>query len=177
MELRKAEVSDLTYIMEILVKGRASLAAMGIDQWQGGYPHKEVIEGDIKRGESYVVINDEGALVATAMLACRDEFDYHIISDGAWLTESLDETSCYVVVHRVAVDPLSKNGGIAMQILNYAAEKARSLGCASLRVDTHPGNVPMQKVLEKDGFTRCGTICISHAEGATPERFAYEKLV
>lgn len=163
--------------MEILVQGRISLAALGIDQWQGGYPHREVIEGDIKRGESYVAADEDGVPVATAMIARRDEIDYRSITDGTWLTESFEDSPCYVVVHRVAVSPQSKHGGIAASILDYAADIARDLGCTSLRIDTHPGNVPMQKLLEKARFTRCGIIFISHAEGATPERFAYEKLL
>ena len=59
----------------------------------------------------------------------------------------------------------------------YAAEAAVRSGAASVRVDTHPGNVPMQRLLERCGYVRCGIILIGHAEGATPERVAFEKLV
>ena len=177
MELRKAEHSDLDRIMEILSDGRDALAALGTDQWQGGYPTREIIENDIARRESLVSVDDEGRLMATAMVACRDELDYREIFDGAWLTESLPDDPCYVVVHRVAVASEKKHNGVGASILDYAAWLARELGCASVRIDTHPGNVPMQKLLEKNGFTRCGTIRISHAEGATPERYAYEKVV
>ena len=54
---------------------------------------------------------------------------------------------------------------------------ARERGAASVRVDTHPGNVPMQRLLGRCGYVRCGIILIGHAEGATPERVAFEKLV
>ena len=86
MELRKAEFSDLDRIMEILADGRSALAALGIDQWQGGYPAREVIEHDIARREGVVVDDENGNPVATAMVACREEFDYREITDGAWLT-------------------------------------------------------------------------------------------
>ncbi len=177
MELRKAEFSDLDRIMEILADGRSALAALGIDQWQGGYPAREVIEHDIARREGVVVDDENGNPVATAMVACREEFDYREITDGAWLTESLPGDPCYVVVHRVAVAGDRKNGGIGASILEYAAWLAEELGCSSVRIDTHPGNIPMQRLLEKNGFSKCGIICISHAEGATPERYAYEKMV
>lgn len=176
LELRKAEFSDLDRIMDILADGRSALAALGIDQWQGGYPAREVIESDIARREG-VVVADGDMLVATAMVACRDEFDYRYIEGGSWLTESLPDDPCYVVVHRVAVTGAKKNNGIGASILDYALRLARELGCVSVRIDTHPGNVPMQRLLEKSGFTKCGTIYISHAEGATPERYAYEKTV
>ena len=162
--------------MDILDDGRTALAALGTDQWQGGYPAREVIEGDIDRGESIIACEGE-ELIATAMVACRDELDYQTIFDGRWLTESLPGDPCYVVVHRVAVVQDRKNNGVGSAILEYAANLARNLGCASVRIDTHPGNAPMQRLLEKVGFKRCGIICISHSEGATPERFAYEKTV
>ena len=44
--------------MDILAEGRRALAELGIDQWQGGYPHREAIEIDRARGESYVVVDD-----------------------------------------------------------------------------------------------------------------------
>lgn len=177
MELRKAEFSDLDRIMEILADGRSALAALGIDQWQGGYPAREVIEHDIARSESVVVADEHGDPVATAMVACREELDYREIFDGSWLTDSLPGDPCYVVVHRVAVAGEWKHGGIGASILEYAAWLAEKLGCASVRIDTHPGNIPMQRLLEKHGFSKCGIIRISHAEGATPERYAYEKTV
>ena len=42
-----------------------------------------------------------------------------------------------------------------------------------VRVDTHEGNIPMRKMLEKNGFEYCGTI---HLLDGQP-RVAYEKLV
>ena len=33
-----------------------------------------------------------------------------------------------------------------------------------MRIDTHPGNIPMQKALKKAGFQQCGTIVL--AEGS-----------
>lgn len=176
LELRNAKYSELDRIMGILADGRASLAALGTDQWQGGYPAREVIDADIGRGES-VVACEGTRIIATAMVACREELDYRTIENGAWLTESLPGDPCYVVVHRVAVASEGRGKGVGSAILGHAAELARSLGCASVRVDTHPGNVPMQRMLEKNGFTKCGVIRISHAEGATPERYAYEKMI
>ena len=46
-----------------------------------------------------------------------------------------------------------------------------------MRIDTHPGNAPMRRLLLKRGYAECGTVYIDHAEGATPDRVAYEKLL
>ena len=67
--------------MSILADGRASLAALGIDQWQGGYPHRAVIEDDTARGDSYVVEADD-RIVATAMIGFSGERDYDRIEEA-----------------------------------------------------------------------------------------------
>lgn len=177
MQFRKTHSNELDRIMELLADGRTALGALGIDQWQGGYPHREAIENDVACGDSYV-IEDEGTPIATAMIGFSGERDYDRIEDGAWLTSCLSTDPCYAVVHRVAVDSACKGRGVASFLLDQAECLARARGCASVRIDTHPGNAPMRKLLVKSGFTECGTIYIGHADGeATPERIAYERLV
>ena len=63
--------------------------------------------------------------------------------------------------------------GIAGEIINYATATARSLGRKGLRIDTHRGNVVMRKMLEKQGFSHCGTIYLENGD----ERVAYEKII
>ena len=81
--------------MSILADGRASLAALGIDQWQGGYPHRAVIEDDTARGDSYVVEADD-RIVATAMIGFSGERDYDRIEEGSWLTSCTSERPCWL---------------------------------------------------------------------------------
>ena len=177
MELRRALRSDLDRIMEVLDEGRASLAALGIDQWQGQYPHREHIEQDIDRGENVVIVDDEGRIVATAAVGILNAEEYHELKDGEWLIEAQGEPFRCVVVQRIAVSTACTKSGLATRIMSYAFDYAREASCKSVRVNTHPGNIPMQRVLEKQGYTRCGTITMDHVEGSTPERYAYEKLV
>ena len=177
MELRQALPSDLDRIMEVLDEGRASLAALGIDQWQGHYPHREQIEQDIRRGENVVIVDDDGLIVATAAISIFNAEEYHEIKNGEWLTKSQGEPFCCAEVQRVAVSTARTNSGLATRIMAYAFDYARETGCKSVRVNTHPGNVPMQRVLEKQGYTRCGSITMDHDDGLISERYAYEKLV
>lgn len=176
MQLRRAHANDIDRIMTILADGRRALAALGIDQWQGCYPHREVIEADVARGDSYVV-EEDGRVVATAMIGFSGERDYDVIEGGAWLTASCSAHPDYAVVHRVAVDAGFQGRGGALFLLQHALDLTRERGHASVRIDTHPGNAPMRRLLEKVGFAQCGTIYIAHAEESTPERIAYEKLV
>jgi GNAT superfamily N-acetyltransferase len=79
----------------------------------------------------------------------------------------------YTAVHRVAVALASRGTGVAGEILRFAEQKAKEHGHASLRIDTHEGNVVMRRMLEKNGFVYCGVIFLQ--DGA--ERVAYEKCV
>lgn len=177
MQFRLSYVSEIDCIMDILADGRRALAQLGIDQWQGGYPHREAIETDCERGESYVVVDEGDTIVATAMVGFSGERDYDAIDQGSWLTSTSSADARYSVMHRVAVAASCTSRGIASFLLERAEELTRDRGYESVRIDTHPGNFPMRRLLEKRGYTECGIIYIEHAEGGTPERIAYEKLV
>lgn len=177
MQFRRTTETDIDQIMDILTGARKALRALGIDQWQGGYPHREAIEDDVLRGNSYVVFDEGGRIVATGMVGFDGERDYDHIEQGAWLTQSLSDDPCYAVIHRVAVDASCKGRGAASFLLDCAERMTRDHGCTSVRIDTHPGNVPMRNLLVKGGFTECGTIYIAHAGSAMPNRVAYERFV
>lgn len=161
--------------MNILSDGRSALASLGIDQWQGGYPHRDVIEADVARGDSYVAVDEDGTILATIMVGFAGERDYDHIEGGSWLTDSCSGSPCYGVVHRVAVAATCKGRGVASFLLDEAEKLTHERKCASVRIDTHPGNMPMRQLLLKKGYTQCGTIYIAHAEEGTPDRIAFEK--
>jgi hypothetical protein len=45
--------------------------------------------------------------------------------------------------------------------------------CKNVKIDTHRDNIPMQRALEKKGFSYCGIIHIANGD----ERIAYQKSV
>ena len=100
MHIRKTSLSDTEDILRILSDASASLKALGLDQWQNGYPGRKELEADIARGESYVVINEEGNVIASGMISMAGEPDYDTITEGSWLTESSSDHPTYAVVHR-----------------------------------------------------------------------------
>jgi RimJ/RimL family protein N-acetyltransferase len=55
----------------------------------------------------------------------------------------------------------------------FASDYAKKPGKNSLRIDTHEGNVVMRRMLEKQGFTHCGTIYLANGD----KRVAYEKVL
>lgn len=177
VEFRKTKATEVDQVMGILLDGKAALAELGIDQWQGAnYPHVEVVQEDVRQGHSYVVEDGDRHLMATAMVSFDGEPDYDAI-EGAWLTAGTSAHPAYAVMHRVAVGADSVRRGAARFMIESALRIAREGGAQSLRIDTHPGNRPMLSLIESCGFTRCGVIRIAHADGGTPERVAFEKMV
>ncbi|WP_165044426.1 GNAT family N-acetyltransferase [Adlercreutzia sp. ZJ138] len=177
MRFRKAEQGELDSVLAVIADGRAAIAKLGIDQWSGGNPKRELIELDLRLRRSHVAIDEEsGRIMATAVIDFSGEPDYDAI-EGAWLTSSSSSAPQYAVVHRFAVVHAFSRQGVAKAMLNYAEGLAREQGCVSVRVDTHPGNVRMLGLLERCGYHRCGIVYMSHIEGATPERVAFEKMV
>lgn len=64
MQFRLATRDDLEGIWNVLMDGKAVLGKLGIDQWQGSYPSRDVVLSDIDAGYSYVV-EEDGVIIAT----------------------------------------------------------------------------------------------------------------
>ncbi len=170
IEIRKTEARDLEALMPLFEEARATIAQLGIDQWQNGYPNRDVILSDIERSQSHCVFAD-GEICGTFALISDGEPTYNEIYDGKWLTGYGKEH--YFAIHRVAISVKQRGKGISTEIISFCAEKARAAGKISLRIDTHKGNVVMRRMLEKHGFSHCGTIYLESGD----ERVAYEKMI
>ena len=161
--IRKATIEDIVEIMSIVADAQLSLRELGIDQWQDGYPSKEVIEGDIASEVGYVYCIEE-EVVGYAAIVLTGEEAYQQIADNEWNT-----LSDYVVVHRLCVRRGSTRSGVAMAMMDYASQVARERGYTGFRIDTHRGNVRMLAMLEKLGFKYVGIIYYDSGE-----RLAYD---
>ena len=174
MNIRATTPKDIDAVMDIIEEARGTIAALGIDQWQNGSPNRAMIEEDVALGQGYCV-DAEGAVIGTFALIENGEPTYHRIYDGEWQTpdHAADGTVAYLAIHRVAISVARRGSGISTAIIGYAEEFARVLGKASLRIDTHRGNVVMRRMLEKHGFVHCGTIYLQNGD----PRVAYEKVL
>jgi len=164
MKIRRSSGRDLDRIMEIYGLARRYMAEHGNpDQWgPTNWPPEELIRRDIRDGDSYVCVNEEGAVIGTFFFICGQNVEptYREITDGAWLDDSP-----YGVVHRLAGDGSEK--GIGEYCLRWAYAQ-----CGHLRIDTHGDNIVMQRLARKLGFVHCGTI---HVEEDEYPRLAFEK--
>ena len=166
MKIRKSSVSDINNLLEIFDEARKTIATLGIDQWQNGYPSFDVVREDISLSRSYAVEIDGGVCGTFVMM--ENEPTYDKIFEGEWLGNE-----DYIAIHRVAISVKNRGSGISTAIINYASDYAKSLGRASLRIDTHSVNKVMRRMLEKNGFIHCGTIYLENGD----PRVAYEKVL
>ena len=168
MIIRKAVRADVGDVMPIFEEARRTIAALGIDQWQNGYPSEEVILTDLELGQSYVCEID-GKICGTFAVIENGEPTYDKIYEGRWATGN--DSRDYIAIHRVAISVASRGSGLSGKIISFAADIAKKNGRNSLRIDTHRGNAVMRRMLEKNGFNYCGVIYLESGE----ERVAYEK--
>ena len=160
MHIRKTTFDDLDMVMKIYAEGREiMIKGNNFHQWPEGYPFRDIIEEDIAAGFSYVCV-DSGEILAVFHLSPGPEISYEKI-DGAWLD---DEP--YGVVHRIARLKSDKAKGVGAFCLEWCYDLMRNI-----RIDTHVDNVPMRKLLGKQGYKYCGIVRIE--TGA--ERLAYQK--
>lgn len=165
MEFRKATKKDLDTVMQIISDARSRIGKLGIDQWQYGYPTRDIVKEDLSLERLYV--GEENGAILSVFVVIRDgEPTYDVIYNGEWLTKGN-----YVAVHRIAVAEGQTRHGIASETMAFVAATAKAEGYVSIRIDTHEGNIPMRRMLEKNDFISCGIIYLADGE----KRIAYEK--
>ena len=170
MEFMQAQLCHLKEICRITGEAKAQLRAMGLDQWQKGYPSLEIWENDIQCGSAWVALENDTILGVFAFQTTPDPSYYNI--DGTWLTDTP-----YASMHRVCVSDGCKGKGIASKMFEFGFAMARQAGFRSMRIDTHPDNTPMRRALDKAGFKLCGTITLKGGCEDGDTRVAFEKLL
>ena len=158
MHIRKAINGDLDEIMRIYETAQDFMIESGNpNQWGRRYPTKDLIKNDIADGVSFVICDSENIHGVFALFR-GDEPTYQYIENGQWPND--DE---YVTLHRIASD--GKARGIFKCTIDYCKEISDNI-----RIDTHYDNIVMQKLIEKNGFEKCGRIYV--ADGSP--RIAYQ---
>lgn len=167
MEFRRSQVKDIDKIMTIIKQAQNYFKENNIDQWQNNYPNAEVINDDINKKYSYVLLKDN-EIVATAAISFDGEKTYDTIYEGQWKTFNK-----YAVVHRIAVDNNLKGCGFAGMIMKEVEKLCIKNHVHSIKIDTHADNKSMQNLIKKSGFEYCGIIYLEDGN----KRIAFEKTL
>ena len=168
---RAAQPGDLDDIMRLIHEAQAFMRTLDIDQWQDGYPSREILFQDIEIGQAFVYADkDTGKVASIAIFSLLPEPIYDAL-DGEWKT-----CGDYLTIHRMAMDDAHRGSGIAGDMLSQAIAMAKRENLASIRADTHRGNKAMRRFLEKNGFAYCGEVTYP-VEAGDPIRVAYELVL
>ncbi|MCO7174965.1 GNAT family N-acetyltransferase [Sporolactobacillus kofuensis] len=168
--LRKATDDDLLEINKIIDSAKLLLKANEINQWQDGYPDLETLHHDIEQQVCYVLIVDQQIAGVGVILQDKDP-GYEKIVQGSWLDS---DQSTYRSIHRVALSPDFRGQHLSATLMNHLITAARLAGSTDLRIDTHPENNAMQRVIQKSGFDYRGVI---YLERSHDKRWAYQLLL
>jgi hypothetical protein len=165
MILRKATISELPVIWEILREAIEQRKQDGSEQWQNGYPNEQIVYDDIINSYAYV-LTENNIIVAYAAIILGEEPTYKDIK-GKWLT-----TGDYAVVHRVATSNRAKGKGFATHVFKLIEDLCLEQQVYSIKVDTNFDNIPMLKILDKLNYMYCGEIFFNGSP-----RKAFEKVL
>ncbi len=165
MELRIVCQNEAVIAIEIIDMAKAHLREQGIDQWQNGYPDIAIIHRDIEHGKGYFVVNDN-EILGYLCIDYDGEPAYDTLR-GEW-----HSNEPYVVVHRMAFHDNARGKGVSDIVFSMVEDLSRKKGINNFRVDTDADNHKMQHILQKNGFTHCGTIWFDNSE-----KIAFDKLL
>ena len=162
---RKATLSEINPIWDILQQAIIRRKKDGSNQWQDGYPNLEVVKKDIEKESGYVLTEGE-TIVGYIAVLINDEPAYEKI-EGEWLTN--DD---FVLFHRVAIAENYLGKGLAKMMINYIEDFAVENNIKSIKADTNFDNDAMLNIFEKIGYKYCGQVYLR----GNPRR-AFEKVL
>ena len=170
---RPAAREDFAAISDLLHRTREELVALQLVDEGKKYPSSRRLMRSISEGLMHVVEDGDGRLIAAFAVTVGVDKNYQRGIDGAWLKEG----SPYAVLRWACVERDVRRRGVGMFMLDRALAISRSAGCATLRCDIHPRNEAMRGLLEKQEFSRCGTVEIRDTLGRVKRRAAFEREV
>ena len=159
MIIRKSTLKDVEQIEKIYSHAKEFMQNNGNpNQWKGDYPNAFDAKEDIKNGIGYVCEDGE-EIVGVFAFKIGIEPTYNKIFDGNWQNDLP-----YAFMHRIAVSRHGK--GVVDFCINHCFNLY-----PNLKIDTHRDNIPMQKVLKRNGFCYSGIIYLANGD----ERLAFQK--
>lgn len=146
---RQAGLSDLDGIVSLVGQAVVRMVSQKIDQWDELYPTREDFEQDINRGQLTVgMLGREIAVIYTINGECEPEYE-----SAEW--EGPDKP--YYILHRLCVNPLFQNRGIARQTMEHIERETAAKGIQAIRLDVFSQNPHALKLYQNCGYKEVGT--------------------
>ena len=148
MNYSKANINDLEEIYSLYQNAIITMEKDNIHQWDEIYPNKDILKEDITKNQMYIGKTDNKIAVCFVLSEeCDEEY-----KNGCWKYPD----SRFNVIHRLCVNPLFQNQGIAAKTLEYIENLSKSEGYDSIRLDCFTQNPYSRKLYDKAGYSITG---------------------
>jgi ribosomal protein S18 acetylase RimI-like enzyme len=158
LELRRASVSDVDVVVDLLSDAARWMLDGGIRQWPDPFP-REIVEGSIERRETYLAFAS-GQVVGS--IALYEE-------DPNWWGDHPPDA---LYVHRLVVSLNARSQNIGVELLDWAQRQVAAAGRTWLRLDCGTDNLRMREYYERLGFGHVEDVVVSLL-GAGSDRGAW----
>lgn len=149
VSLRIATGEDLPDLWCQVRSAVAFMNSLGNPQWNSAYPTLNHFSAAVEAGSLFVALVEDQ--IAGAVI-----LDENQAPEYRPLPWSTPEKS--LVIHKLALGQPYMGRGVAGAMLAFAREEACRRGLGGLRVDTYHKNLPMRRLLAKQGFSFVGPI-------------------
>jgi ribosomal protein S18 acetylase RimI-like enzyme len=127
--IRRATIADAPAIHALLLECGKELSVSGYDNWNPPAPLRRV-EADINEREVYVM-DDDGELIASVAVAVEGNVMH---------------------MYRLAVKPARQGRGTGAWLTGIVHERARELGCTTIRLDALMSNASVIAFYQRAGY-------------------------
>jgi N-acetylglutamate synthase-like GNAT family acetyltransferase len=166
MFIRRATLTDIPQILQLIKELVPVMNKAGNFQWDNTYPNIKIFEKDIALNQLWVA-DENNDITGVIAITTDQDAEY---ADVGW-----DITEQAIVVHRLAVSVHQQGKGIAVQLMQQAEQVAIGRGIKKVRVDTNVVNEATNRLFPKWGYVYAGEINLAHRPGM---RFScYEKVL
>ncbi len=148
MKIVRAEITDIDYIMEIIIACVKDMESKGIFQWNEHYPDSSVIIEDIGSQSAYLLVEEDACFAYVSINEVQPE-EYKTIK---WN----ENTGKILVVHRLSVHPDRQGRGAARGLMEFIQKYAVENDYSFIRLDAYSKNPAALNLYEKSGFRKMG---------------------
>ena len=132
------------------------------------YPSEDFALEMTRQGDQYICL-ENGRIIGAFVLNADPMGNYRKV---AW-SQELSEGE-YLVLHTLAIDPEVSGHGRATEVIRFCIDLAKGDGYKALRLDMVPGNLPAQRLYEKNGFNYVGDEDLERGVADVPYFSMYE---
>ena len=170
MQIRKCQKSELPLAWDFYDRTIDWLKENdNLPKWEHGiHPTHKYIKDMVESGSQYICCEDD-SLIGAFVLNDDPEGAYQ---KGSW-SRVIPEGE-YLVIHALAISNDHQGHGIGSRVISFCIDVAKSGDFKAVRLDLVPGNVPAQKLYEKNGFTYVGDEDLDRGNPEIPFFSLYE---